>query len=62
MIFLNILFNCKSKYFIKSAIPENEKKQKKLTCESNASENYEQNITIKIKQKNTLPWKDGCYS
>ena len=55
MIFLNILFNCKSKYFNKSAIPENEKKQKKLTCESNASENYEQNITIKIKQKNTLP-------
>ena len=30
MIFLNILFNCKSKYFIKSAIPENEKKQKNL--------------------------------
>ena len=36
---------------LKGAIPEIEKKQNKLTCESNLMEKYEQNITNKIKQK-----------
>ena len=55
MIFLNILLNYKSNYVIKSAIPEIEKKQNNLTCESNPSEKYEHNLN-KLNKK-TLPWK-----
>ena len=51
MNFLNIFLNCKSQHVIKCAIPEIEKKQNKLTYESNPSEKCEQNITNKIKQK-----------
>ena len=38
MNFLNMFLNCKSKHVIKGAIPEIEKKQNKLTGESNPSE------------------------
>ena len=55
MSFLNIFFNCESKHAIKGAITKIQKKQNKLTCESNPSEKYEQNITNKLKQKNSLP-------
>ena len=41
MNFLNMFLNCKAKHVIKGAIPEIEKKQKKLTCESNPLEKYE---------------------
>ena len=40
MNFLNIFLNCKSLHVIKRAIPENEKKENKLTCGSNPSENF----------------------
>ena len=53
MNFLNIFLNCKSQHAIKGAIPEIEKKQNKLTSESNPSEKCEQKITNKIKQKST---------
>ena len=53
--FLSIFLKCKSLNVIKGAIPEIEKKQNKLTCESNPSKKCEQNITDKIKQKSTLP-------
>ena len=49
--FFEYILNCKSKHVIKMTIPEIEKKQNKLTCESNPSEKYEQNITNKLKQK-----------
>ena len=42
MNFLNIFFNCTSKHVINGAIPEIEKKQNKLTCESNSLEKNEQ--------------------
>ena len=51
MDFLNIFLNCQSQHVIKGTIPEIEKKQNKLTCESNPSEKCEQKITNKIKQK-----------
>ena len=37
MNFLNMFSNCKSKYAIKGTIPDTEKKQDKLICESNPS-------------------------
>ena len=40
MNFLSMLLNLKSKHAIKGATSEIEKKQDKLTCESNPSENY----------------------
>ena len=40
-IFWKMFLNCKSIHAIKGAIPEIEKKQAKLTCESNPSEKYE---------------------
>ena len=42
MNFFNIFFNCTSKHVIKGAIPEIEKKQNKLTCESSPLEKNEQ--------------------
>ena len=47
MNLLNVFLNCNSKYVLKGAIPEIEKKQNKLRCESNPSEKYEQNTTKK---------------
>ena len=41
MNFLNMFLYRKSKHAIKGAISEIEKKQDKLTCESNPSEKYE---------------------
>ena len=38
MIFLNEFLNLKSKHIIKGAIGQIEKKQGKITCESNPSE------------------------
>ena len=54
---LNIFLNCKSKHVIKGAAPEIEKKQNKLTCESNHLAKYELNITNKLKQKKYLTVK-----
>ena len=51
MNFLNIFLDCESLHVIKGSIPEIEKKQNKLTCESNPSEKCEENITNKVKQK-----------
>ena len=48
--FLNIFLDCESLHVIKGSIPEIEKKQNKLTCESNPSEKCEENVN-KIKQK-----------
>ena len=56
MNFLKMLLNLKSKRAIKDTISEIEKKQNKLTCDSNPSEKYEKILTNKIKQKKeTLP-------
>ena len=41
MNFLNMFLNRKSKLNIKGAIPEIEKRQYKIICESNSSEKYE---------------------
>ena len=49
--FFNTFLNRKLKYVIKSAIPEFDKKQYKLTRESIPSEKYEYNITNDLKQK-----------
>ena len=52
MNFLNKFLNCKSSMLLKV---QYQRLKRKLTCESNPSEKYEQNITNKLKQKNTLP-------
>ena len=41
-----MFLNPKSKHAIKDTISEIDKKQNKLTCESNPSEKYEKNVTI----------------
>ena len=41
MNFLNMFLNCKSKHVFKGVIPDIEKKQNKLVCESNCSKKYE---------------------
>ena len=48
MTFVNEFLNLKSKHIIKGAIGQIEKKQGKITCESNSSEDCNMNKT-KIK-------------
>ena len=49
MNFLNMFLNRKSKLNIKGAIPEIEKRQYKIICESNSSEKYEWIMTNRLK-------------
>ena len=61
MDFLNIFLNCQSQHVIKGTIPEIEKKQNKLTCESNPLKKCEQNIN-KIKPKKVLYPKNANFN